>query len=274
MKRLNGLVDVLVPTYLHESYILECIESIFSQDYSKFQVHVFDDCSPDSTQEILTSLQAKWGDRLKVYRNPKRLGSGSQSIIRHAPRLKGEFWAVLEGDDVWVDVHKLTRQVELLQESPQAIASASMTEMRNEITGESSIIRPDVSEWNYFDLILNADRYSHYAHISSILWRNYNSGRKTPYPKGFVRLKEMRSEITLMHEILRDSKGSVVLYSQVTSVYRYSGKGIWSGLTREQQEQKNNLLKTVIARRRPLWVKLLIHIGLSRIPKAKSLNVN
>jgi glycosyltransferase involved in cell wall biosynthesis len=272
VKNIKGLVDVLVPTYLHEDYIAECVESIFSQDYSSFLVHVFDDCSPDSTQEILTMLQAKWGDRLKVYRNPERLGSGSRSVIHHAPRLKGEFWAVLEGDDYWVAHDKLSKQVQLLRKSPQAVAVASKTEIRNALTGELSMVEPDVLEWNYFDLVLNSNRVRMYVHISSVLWRNFHPGQKTPYPRGHLRLNDMRSEITLMNETLRETKGSVVMYNEVTSVYRYTGKGIWSSLTREQQDQRNQDLNVLLAKRRPLWVKFLIFLGMTRKLQSRSLN--
>jgi glycosyltransferase involved in cell wall biosynthesis len=270
MGLISGLVDVLVPTYQHEQYIEECINSIFAQDYKKFIVHVFDDCSKDGTQDKLNELRLKWGSNLKVYRNLERQGSGSASILHQKPKLDGEFWALIEGDDYWVQNNKLTQQVAILRSVSRAVGVASKTEMRNLVSGEMNIIEPDVNEWNYFDLILNANKFRHYVHFSSILWRN--SYQNTPFPNQYTNLKTMRGEVILMHEILKETKGTIILYDEITSVYRYTGKGIWSGLTEEQQFQLNMDLNAEIMSRRPAWVKIATRLGLSKLLNSKSLN--
>ena len=272
VKPIEGLVDVLVPTYQHEQYIRECIDSIFAQDYGNFLVHVFDDFSTDGTAHELEQLQAKWGSRLRVYRNLERQGSGSASILHQAPNLRGEFWAVVEGDDFWLTSDKLTKQVSILKSNPQAVAAASKTEMRNELTGEIIVIEPDVREWNYFDLILNSDRFRHYAHISGILWRNIYPGQNVPYPKNFSRPNAVRGEVILMHEVLRETRGSVILYDEVTSVYRFTGSGIWSSLTEDQRREKNEVLNQVINARRPMWLKAIAVLRLPKILDIWSLN--
>lgn len=272
MKPISGPVDVLVPTYQHEPYIDECIDSIFAQDYGNFLVHVFDDCSTDGTAQKLERLQAKWGSRLRVYRNLERQGSGSASILHQSPNLRGEFWAVVEGDDFWVKSDKLTQQVSILTSNPQAVAVASKTEMRNELTGQITVIEPDVQEWNYFDLILNSDRFRHYVHISSILWRNSHPEQNLPYPKHYSRPNAVRGEVILMHEVLRETRGSVILYDEITSVYRFTGGGIWSSLTEDQQLQKNEVMNEALWKRRPLWLKTIAALRLSKILDIWSLN--
>jgi glycosyltransferase involved in cell wall biosynthesis len=266
----TGLVDVLVPTYQHEQYIEECVNSIFAQDYENFIVHVFDDCSKDGTQDKLNQLRLKWGSKLKIYRNLERQGSGTASILHQKPKLDGEFWAFIEGDDFWLQNNKLTQQVAILRSVSRAVGVASKTEMRNLVSGEVIIIEPDVKEWNYFDLILNSNKFKHYVHISSILWRN--SYQNTPFPKQYTKVNAMRGEVILMHEILKDTKGSIILYDEITSVYRYTGTGIWSELTEEQQFQLNRDLAAKIMSRRPTWVKISSRLRLSRILNSKSLN--
>jgi glycosyltransferase involved in cell wall biosynthesis len=246
------------------------VDSIFAQDYKNFIVHVFDDCSTDGTQNKLSQLQLKWGSNLKIYRNVERQGSGSASILHQKPKLEGEFWALVEGDDFWVQENKLTQQVSILRSTSRAVAVASKTEMRNLVSGEVSVIEPDVTEWNYYDLILNSNRFRHYVHISSILWRN--SYQNTLFPSQYTKVNAMRGEVILVHEILKDTKGSIILYDEITSVYRYTGKGIWSELTEEQQFQLNKDLDAKIESMRPAWVKIASRLGLSRILNSKSLN--
>jgi hypothetical protein len=142
--------------------------------------------------------------------------------------------------------------------------------MRNLVSGEVSVIEPDVTEWNYYDLILNSNRFRHYVHISSILWRN--SYQNTLFPSQYTKVNAMRGEVILVHEILKDTKGSIILYDEITSVYRYTGKGIWSELTEEQQFQLNKDLDAKIESMRPAWVKIASRLGLSRILNSKSLN--
>lgn len=263
MRAISGLVDVLIPTFQHEEYIDECIGSVFAQNYDNFLVHVFDDNSADTTFEKLSILQAKWGPRLRVYRNSQRLGDGGDSILHQAPNLRGEFWAILEGDDLWLTADKLTQQVSILRSNPKAVAVASKTEMRNLESGEVTVIEPDVNTWNYLDLILNSSRLRHYVHISSIVWRNSYSDRNIPWPDEYCKKGSLKGEVILMHEILRDTRGLVVLHDEITSVYRFTGSGIWSSLTEENRSVWTKKLNSNIKSRRPAWLKLVQFFGLS-----------
>jgi glycosyltransferase involved in cell wall biosynthesis len=272
VKSVAGLVDVLIPTFEHEEFIDECINSVFGQDYGNLLVHVFDDCSTDKTFEKLTKLQEKWGTRMRVYRNAQRLGNGDDSILHQAPNLRGEFWAILEGDDFWLTRDKLTQQVSILMSNPGAIAVASKTEIRSPNLGEVRIIEPDVISWNYLDLILNSNRLRHYVHVSSILWRNSYPERNIPWPDYYCRSESLKGEVMLMHEILKDTGGSVVLYDKITSVYRLTGRGIWSSLTENQQRTANEFLMETIRKRRPPLLKLAQALGLSKFFHSKTLN--
>jgi glycosyltransferase involved in cell wall biosynthesis len=272
MNRTKGQVDILVPTYNHENYINECIDSIFAQNYENFVIHVFDDFSQDKTFQKLLDLRDKWGDRLLIYRNEKRLGDGAKAIISHAPRLSGEYWAVIEGDDYWIAPDKLTNQITILNKERKAVGVASKTEMQDVQSGNNKIIEPDVSEWNYYDLLFKSNLNGHYVHISSIVWRNLNSKQTLPWPRSFLRDESPRGEVVLMHDILKNTGGSIILYPEVTSVYRYTGLGVWSQLTEAQQAEKNESITLYIRKTMPFWMRLLVQLRLERILLAKSLN--
>lgn len=49
----NPLISVIVPNYNHEFYLKQRLDSIFSQSYPCFEVILLDDCSTDSSREIL-----------------------------------------------------------------------------------------------------------------------------------------------------------------------------------------------------------------------------
>jgi len=48
------LVSVLVPSYNHEKYIIECISSILKQNYCNYELLIRDDASSDETPSLLS----------------------------------------------------------------------------------------------------------------------------------------------------------------------------------------------------------------------------
>ena len=52
-------VDILLATYNGEKYVAEQIESILNQTYKNFNLIISDDCSKDSTPDILKKYAEK-----------------------------------------------------------------------------------------------------------------------------------------------------------------------------------------------------------------------
>ena len=46
-------ISIVLPTYNGEKYLKQSIESILGQTYTDWELIVVNDCSTDSTQEIL-----------------------------------------------------------------------------------------------------------------------------------------------------------------------------------------------------------------------------
>jgi glycosyltransferase involved in cell wall biosynthesis len=67
------LVSVLMTAYNRERYIEEAIESVLSSTYENFELIIVDDCSKDTTVEIIKCYKAK-DARIKFYLNEKNLG--------------------------------------------------------------------------------------------------------------------------------------------------------------------------------------------------------
>jgi len=101
------LVSVIVPSYNHETYITQCIESIVNQTYSNFELIVVDDGSTDKSIEILSSLKSKYGFSLICQKN-KGLSATLTDVIKNIA--KGEYISMCASDDLWVD-SKIQTQV-------------------------------------------------------------------------------------------------------------------------------------------------------------------
>jgi glycosyltransferase involved in cell wall biosynthesis len=64
-----------IPTYNKEIYLAECMNSLIDQTYKDIEVIVVDDCSTDSTKELMEYYTKKY-DFIKYYRNDKNMGVG------------------------------------------------------------------------------------------------------------------------------------------------------------------------------------------------------
>lgn len=109
------LVSVIIPSYNHEKYITQCVESVVNQTYKNFELTVIDDGSKDSSPEILKELQKKYGFNLVIQENiglALTLNRGIKEFSR------GKYYSSCSSDDYWA-ADKLEKQVKFLEEHPE-----------------------------------------------------------------------------------------------------------------------------------------------------------
>lgn len=111
LNNMNPLVSIITPTYNHEKFIAECIESVLEQTYPNWEMIIVDDCSTDNTVKIIESYMNK-DKRIKLIRHKYNYGAlALDKTYNEALSIaKGDWIAILEGDDVW-PCYKLERQV-------------------------------------------------------------------------------------------------------------------------------------------------------------------
>ncbi|RYF01398.1 MAG: glycosyltransferase family 2 protein [Comamonadaceae bacterium] len=123
MSTASPLVSYCIPAYNHAQHVRACLESVLAQSYPNIEVVVIDDCSTDSTYEVIQSL----GDeRVRAYRNPVNVGPG-ETVNRCMQMARGEFIAVSGSDDVHLP-HKTSIQIERLLAAPHVGAIFSTPE--------------------------------------------------------------------------------------------------------------------------------------------------
>lgn len=106
-------LSVFVVTYNQERYIAQCLDGIAEQNTNfDFEVIIGDDCSTDNTGAICDEFAAKYTN-FHVYHHKKNLGhvKNWEFVLQHC---KGDYIAMVEGDDYWTDPHKLQTQVDFL----------------------------------------------------------------------------------------------------------------------------------------------------------------
>lgn len=90
------LVSVILPVYLGEDYIKETIRCILSQTYTKIELLVIDDGSPDKSGSIADEA-ASLDARLTVFHQPHRGVSAARNVgLEHA---RGDYICFIDCDD-------------------------------------------------------------------------------------------------------------------------------------------------------------------------------
>lgn len=93
----EDLITVVVPVYMVEDYLQECVDSILQQTYQHFELILVDDGSPDSSGRICDDY-AQRDSRVKVIHKE----NGGLSDARNAgiEIASGEYITFIDSDDV------------------------------------------------------------------------------------------------------------------------------------------------------------------------------
>lgn len=92
----NPLVTVAMVTYNSAKYVEAAISSVLSSSYENFELIIIDDCSTDSTWEIIGSFEEK---RIRAIRNTSNLREykNRNQCIQLA---NGKYFIFIDGDDI------------------------------------------------------------------------------------------------------------------------------------------------------------------------------
>jgi len=163
----HALVTILTPTYNHEKYLADCIESVLAQTYTDWEMIILNDGSTDRTAEIAASYRDKDGRIRLVNQENVGIFRLSETYNKGVAMSNGIFLAILEGDDCWAP-EKLALQVAALQQNPAAVLCWSMARCVN---ADKSIVYYTAPDLQAADARLyNNDPVGSIMHI--FLYRN------------------------------------------------------------------------------------------------------
>lgn len=92
-------VSVIVPCYNHAAYLEQRLSSIYQQDYSNYEVVLLDDCSTDSSREILEAYQQRYPDKTRCCFNAKNSGGVFRQWAKGFELARGDLIWIAESDD-------------------------------------------------------------------------------------------------------------------------------------------------------------------------------
>lgn len=148
------LVSIIVPSYNHERFVVECIESIQKQTYRQFELIVIDDGSKDNSREILTRLQSIYGFTLVFQENHGAVYTLKRGLNEFA---SGKYLTFCASDDYW-PIDKLEKQVMFMENNqfyPMCYGKTIYVNESSEVIHEYTFLNNTLKGgWLFDDILL------------------------------------------------------------------------------------------------------------------------
>lgn len=112
------LVSVVIPTYNRAEYLREAIASVLAQTYGYFELLVLDNCSPDHTQEVVTSFSDKRIKYLRHYCNIGAIANWTYGVFL----ANGKYVSILGDDDKYKPMF-LERRIKAFNDVENLVAA-------------------------------------------------------------------------------------------------------------------------------------------------------
>ena len=230
-------LSVIFITYNHEKYVEKALRSVCEQETDfAYEVVVGEDCSTDSTREILKKVASENPDKVRLLFREKNFGRPTLNVYNTTMECKGEYLAYLEGDDMWTDKGKLQKQVTFLEEHPEYIACTHgcvmIDEDSKEIKDEETLKVGFLYQWSgkftYEDYKKSGKWPGHYATVVS---RNIYREGKYDYTILYRAHDFVDDALILLFLLIQ---GDIYRMSEVMSAWRYVRKDTgtnWNSLS-------------------------------------------
>ena len=233
-------LSVLLITYNHEPFIAQAINSVLMQKVDfNYELVAGDDCSTDGTREILSNFRNSYPDKIRLVLSEKN-SSESANIARTIQKCRGQYIALLDGDDFWTSPHKLQKGADYLDNHPEcALCFHNVTVFQEDGSREPFNYNPsDQKEVSKLEDLWA----SNFIATCSLMLR-WDLIR--PLPAWYSTLQFGDWPLYLFAAM----KGNIGYISEVMGAYRIHGGGAWSGASRIQQEESLvNFYRTMDAR--------------------------
>ena len=219
-------VSVCMVTYNQERYIAQAIESVLEQQ-TDFDVEIVigEDCSTDATRSIVVDLAQRHPGRIRPLLNATNLGPKA-NFMQTFEACRGQYMAILEGDDYWTSPQKLQMQVDALESHPTWAMCFHTAQMIYDDWRQPPTLWP--GEWHQEETTIVDLFDSDFIPTSGVLFRN---GLFGSFPDWFAKL--FIGDWPL--HILNAQYGDIGFIPGVMSVYRVHRHGVWSGLDMTRQ---------------------------------------
>jgi glycosyltransferase involved in cell wall biosynthesis len=213
MKKIK--VSIVCISYNQENYIRQTLDGFVSQETKfSYEIIVADDRSSDATPVIIEEYAKKYPDLIKPILRTKNLGP-QENFADALRKATGDYIALCEGDDFWIDPLKLQKQADFLDSHGAYDLVFHPVRVFFENHEEEDAVYPletNEKRFNLKNLLKN-----NFIQTNSVMYR------KVDYSNLSTDIMPFDWYLHLFH--VRD--GKIGFIDEVMSAYRRHAGGIW-----------------------------------------------
>lgn len=213
-------LSVVVLAYNHEPFLRQALDGVLGQDVDfAYEVIVGEDCSTDGTRAVLQEYARRYPAVLRPIYQPRNVGMGPNFQACLAA-CRGEYIALLEGDDYWTSPLKLRRQVAWLDAHPDfSLCFHPLADHHEDGSRPDHVARRYAKDvYTFDDFVATTEAI---AGTGSLVLRHV----LPTWPAWLFTVIPIDYPLVLLYAAV----GKAKLLPEVMGAYRIHGGGIWSG---------------------------------------------
>lgn len=209
-------VSIVTTTHNQEPYVRAAFDSFVAQrtDFP-MEIIVADDASTDGTPAIVQEYAKRFPQLFRPIFRPENLGL-NRNLVGALSLARGEYVALCEGDDFWIDPLKLSKQVRFLDEHPKtAVCFHPVQVMWDDGFAKVSKFPPVYLRGN---LSVDALILMNFIQTNSVVYRRLE--RYDDIPADVMPLDWYLHVRHAVH-------GEIAMLPETMAVYRRHAQGMW-----------------------------------------------
>jgi glycosyltransferase involved in cell wall biosynthesis len=229
-------LSVMLITYNHERFIARTIESVLAQRVNfEYEIVIGEDCSTDGTRAVIMDFYRRYPGRIFPLLRDQNIG-GPRNMEATLAACRGQYLALIEGDDYWTCDDKLQRQVDFLDAHRDCAICCHRVEILDEIGIGRAGVFPSHAAGSYTieDLLRE-----NFVFTCATVFRH---DLFSPLPGCFLEMKVgdwPRAVLVARH-------GKIELLDEVMAIYRVHSGGVYSALSLPSQLLETTRMLTVL----------------------------
>ena len=249
-------VTVLVMTYNHEKFIEQALGSALMQKTNfDYEILISEDCSTDRTREIVVEFQKAHPDKIRLLLSEQNVHS-NQVVVRGIQAARGEYIAMLDGDDYWTSPDKLQKQADFLDKHPECSLCFHNAKIFHEAENREG------RNWT-------PPGHKEISTLEDIWLGNFIATCSTMFRRGAIR--EIPAWYDVMFpitdwplHILNAEQGKIGYIDEVMGMYRYHPGGYYSPFSETQKQAETLKFYRTMNRNLNYRYDRLINIAISK----------
>ncbi len=170
MKYKKDLVSIILNCFNGSEYLKDALISVQNQTYKNWELIFWDNCSKDSSKEILQSFRNK---KFKYFLSKKHTSLYAARNLA-LTKAKGKFISFIDSDDMW-ESDKLKKQIQLFKEKNVAVVYGNSWIKKEKTNQKKIFIRKKMKEGYIHNDLLKSYNV---GILTAVIRRSFLKGKK------------------------------------------------------------------------------------------------